>query len=99
MMFQQPDLLPDPNQRISVLFLLYEMYRSQPVVKNPFAPLFIHLLTDSPNKNPAMEVSKQEKLFLYQLITSPALTREVIFSLKFLSKFVLTFKDIAKRSK
>lgn len=78
MMFQQPDLLPDPNQRVSVLFLLFEMYRSQPVVKNPFAPLFVHVLSDNPNKNPVMEISKQEKVFLYQLVTSPALTRELL---------------------
>jgi len=85
MMFQHPDLLPDPNQRISVLFLLFEMYRSQPIVKNPFAPLFIHLLSDHPPTNtqkptptPNAEISKQEKLFLYQLITSPALTRELL---------------------
>merc|ERR1712168_268294 len=82
MMFQHPDLLPDPNQRISALFLLFEMYRSQPIVKNPFAPLFIHLLGDQPpaggKPTPATEISKQEKLFLYQLITSPALTRELL---------------------
>jgi len=78
MMFQHHDLLPDQNQRISVLFLLFEMYRSQPIVKNPFAPLFIQLLNENVNKSPAMEVTKQEKLFLYQLITSPALTRELL---------------------
>ena len=58
------------------------MYRSQPIVKNPFAPLFIHLLGDHPptggKPTPATEISKQEKLFLYQLITSPALTRELL---------------------
>jgi len=80
MMFQHPDLLPDQNQRISVLFLLFEMYRSQPIVKNPFAPLFIHLLGEngSNKSSPNTEISKQEKLFLYQLITSPALTRELL---------------------
>ena len=77
MLFQQPDLLPDQNQRITILFLLYDMYRSQPLVKNPFAPLFVHLLSEVPNKSPEMEISKSEKMFLYQLVTSPALTREV----------------------
>ena len=78
MLFQQPDLLPDQNQRITILFLLYDMYRSQPLVKNPFAPLFVHLLSEVPNKSPVMEISKSEKMFLYQLVTSPALTREVL---------------------
>ena len=76
-MFQHPDLLPDPGQRISVLFLLFEMYRSQPIAKNPFAPLFLQLMSEKP----IVEISKQEKMFLYQLITSPALTREVLFYL------------------
>lgn len=78
MLFQQPDLLPDQNQRITILFLLYEMYRNQPLVKNPFAPLFVHLLSDVPNKAPNMDISQSEKVFLYQLVTSPALTRELL---------------------
>jgi len=80
MMFQQSDLIPDLNQRISILFLLFEMYRSQPVVKNPFAPLFVKLLGESKvNTNYNIpEVTKQEKMFLYQLLTSPALTRELL---------------------
>ena len=81
MLFQQPDLLPDQNQRVTILFLLYEMYRSQPLVKNPFAPLFVHLLSDVPNKTSAMEISKPEKMFLYQLITTPALTSQVFYPL------------------
>ena len=79
MLFQQPDLLPEKNQRITILFLLYDMYRSQPLVKNPFAPLFVHLLSDVPDKSPEMEISKSEQMFLYQLVTSPALTREVLY--------------------
>jgi len=78
MMFQHPDLLPDQNQRISVLFLLYEMYRSQPIIKNPFASLFIQLLSENSPMSSNVEISKQEKLFLYQLLTSPALTREIL---------------------
>jgi len=78
MLLQQPDLLPDPNQRISVIFLLFEMYRSQPIAKNPFAPLFAHLLTDGSAGYRPMQISQQEKVFLYQLFTSPALTRELL---------------------
>lgn len=75
MFLQQPDLLTDTNQRISGIFLLFEMYRSQPIAKNPFAPLFVQLL--SPNSN-VISISEQEKMFLYQLITSPALPRELL---------------------
>jgi len=78
MMLQQPDFLPDHNQRVSVIFLLFEMYRSQPIAKNPFAPLFVHLLTEGTTGYSGTKISQQEKVFLYQLLTSPALTRELL---------------------
>lgn len=76
-LLQQPDLLPHQYQRISMLVLLFEMYKSQPITKNPFAPVFVSLLSDSNGNANLFRISPPEKLFIYQLVTSPAFTREL----------------------
>lgn len=43
MMLQQ-DLLPEPEQRLAAITLLYELYRGESVAQSPFANVFIHLL-------------------------------------------------------
>uniref|UniRef100_T1JGY1 CCR4-NOT transcription complex subunit 11 n=1 Tax=Strigamia maritima TaxID=126957 RepID=T1JGY1_STRMM len=83
LMFQQPDLLPNANQRLVALFLLYEMYRTEPVASNPFASLFVLALQTSDDaikgSNKKLEspgnlprISNAEKHFLSQLISSPS---------------------------
>lgn len=78
MLLQQPDLLPSTSQRIVVLFLLYEMYRTGPIANNPFAPVFIHVLSPNNEENRVCgleslpTLSQAEKSFLYMLITSPS---------------------------
>ncbi|CAB3999779.1 CCR4-NOT transcription complex subunit 11-like, partial [Paramuricea clavata] len=44
LLLQQPDLLPAPSQRVSILFLLYEMYKTEPPQNNPFVTFFLQLL-------------------------------------------------------
>ncbi|CAG2059679.1 unnamed protein product, partial [Timema podura] len=53
LLLQQADLLPKPFQRLSIITLLYELYRGEPMTMNPFATVFLHLLhpPDETNKS------------------------------------------------
>ena len=44
MLLQERDLLPQPAQRIAAIFLLLELYHSEPVSSNPFAAFLAELL-------------------------------------------------------
>lgn len=77
LLLQNRDLLPSPTQKLVALFLLYEMYRNEPVVNNPFAPAFVHLLKP-PTENQETDlhwaihpISTSERYFLCQLFTNP----------------------------
>ncbi|XP_071477876.1 CCR4-NOT transcription complex subunit 11-like [Diadema antillarum] len=82
LLLSSPDLLPTPPQRLAALFLLWEMYRSEPIGNNPFAPLFSLVLTrteDDKVTGPSLvaPIGKSEKYFLSQLITTTNPPREL----------------------
>nr|CAB3232181.1 CCR4-NOT transcription complex subunit 11 [Phallusia mammillata] len=84
-LLQHNDLWPGQHQRLAAVYLLYDMYRSEPVAANPFSSVFIHLLQPSTEEKvtssnltyPAtfgkiLSLSTPEKAFLSQLIASPS---------------------------
>ncbi|GFU22803.1 CCR4-NOT transcription complex subunit 11 [Trichonephila clavipes] len=81
-LLQQEDLLANKEQRLVSIYLLYEMYRTEPIQSNPFASVFVHLLHPPDEmkcengetlKRPwaLPRISNSEKHFLSQLISMP----------------------------
>ena len=48
-LLQHADLLPKPAQKLTAITFLYDMYKSDHVSMNPFAPVFIHMLNTVDN--------------------------------------------------
>ena len=79
-LLQHKDLFPGQHQRLAAIYLLYDMYRNEPIAANPFAPVFIHLLQPSsheeddssanglPGFGKIPGITPQEKLFISQVI-------------------------------
>lgn len=67
-LLQQPDLLPKAAQRLACVTFLYDMYKSEPVSSNPFAPVFIQLLSPQQEGERLPQLSAAERQFLTQLV-------------------------------
>ncbi|KAK0068554.1 CCR4-NOT transcription complex subunit 11 isoform X2 [Biomphalaria pfeifferi] len=79
LLLQHRDLLPHQTQKLAAVFILYEMYKTDPVAANPFAAVFLNLLQESTEKKDANPydlqssippVSAAERYFLSNLISS-----------------------------
>lgn len=77
LLLQNQDQLPGPHQRLAAIYLLYDMYKSEPTASNPFAGVFVHLLQNSATSNSEISggklppITPSEKLYLSQLISLP----------------------------
>ena len=40
----QPDMLPLPQQRVVATAILYFLYKNEPIKRNPFANVFLHIM-------------------------------------------------------
>ena len=54
-LLQQPDLLSSPSQRLAAVTFLHDMYKHTAVSNNPFAPVFIQLLSPPDTLDPGEE--------------------------------------------
>ena len=43
-LLQHHDLIPENTQKLSALFLLYELYKNDHILHNPFVSVFIQIL-------------------------------------------------------
>lgn len=74
-MLLQQEMLPEAEQRLAAVTLLYEMYRGESLANSPFAPVFVHLLLSQdqkPNVNAIGQlprITEPEKSFISQLIS------------------------------
>ena len=87
-LLQQQDLLTKPSQRLAAITFLYDMYKADSVSNNPFAPVFIQLLSPSDSiYEPGDQMgygcqlprlSPSERQFLTQLLGKESPTHEHI---------------------
>ena len=79
LLLQNRDLIPTPQQRLIILFLFSDMYKSeqQPIHMNPFAPVFISILQNHNGENLSTQkhfhwlispVTQHERWFVQTLI-------------------------------
>lgn len=78
LLLRNKDILPSVGQRLAAIYLLYDMYKNEAVIMNPFASVFVHMHsppTESREDSNDLfhwaipEVSDQEKCFIAKLIS------------------------------
>ncbi|PIK58490.1 putative CCR4-NOT transcription complex subunit 11-like [Apostichopus japonicus] len=51
LLLRNQDLLPQPEQRLAALFLLWEVNKGETMGNSPFAPVFAHILLSDNDRN------------------------------------------------
>ena len=57
------DMLPASSQRLAALFLIFECYRNDEFVNNPFAPVFAELLAKKNGESRSRSLSNRRRFF------------------------------------
>ncbi|CAF2986440.1 unnamed protein product [Rotaria socialis] len=89
LLLQNRDLIPTPQQRLIILFLFNDMYKSelQSIHMNPFAPVFISILQNNNGENLSTQkhfhwfispVTQHERWFVKTLINTNNNTKEFL---------------------
>jgi hypothetical protein len=75
LLLNEQDLMTGSSQRVAALFLLYDMFRAEPISASPFAAVFAQLLAPDDERSSstaqASALSQSEKHFLIHLVTTP----------------------------
>ncbi|XP_071852060.1 CCR4-NOT transcription complex subunit 11-like isoform X2 [Apostichopus japonicus] len=86
LLLRNQDLLPQPEQRLAALFLLWEVNKGETMGNNPFAPVFAHVLLSDNDRNSIVNlispIGKGEKAFLSQLASTTIPPRDILMQLK-----------------
>ncbi|PIK58488.1 putative CCR4-NOT transcription complex subunit 11 [Apostichopus japonicus] len=86
LLLRNQDLLPQPEQRLAALFLLWEVNKGETMGNSPFAPVFAHVLLSGNDRNSIVSlispIGKEEKAFLSQLASTTIPPRDILMQLK-----------------
>ena len=66
----EDQLLTHPTHRLAAFYILHDLYKSEPIINNPFLPVFLDSLQRNSNSNNNNVENIVEKQFLIIIINS-----------------------------